>query len=238
MKTYYQDGYTDAFDTANLTDASMYRGSVVTNWSLDLSGAMCESGMLLLSMRWYPAPRQDVPAGPEGLPIARRRDGLCVVVADSEDVPQLSMVTVDSELSLLRVGDGLVDCNLLAWASRITDGLPAQVVSAHRTLSILVSASADGIDVEAEVCRLMGFDPATFGLIDELAETNVGRSSENETAERFRLFFMRTFVLVLGTLVLRLFSFVCFRRIRMQICLSISGRKDLATISKIVLIVP
>ena len=25
VKTYYQDGRTDAFDTANLTDASMYR---------------------------------------------------------------------------------------------------------------------------------------------------------------------------------------------------------------------
>ena len=33
------------------TDASMYRGNVVINWSLDLSGAMCEDGMLLLSMR-------------------------------------------------------------------------------------------------------------------------------------------------------------------------------------------
>jgi hypothetical protein len=100
---------------ADLADASMYRGNVVTNWSLDLSGAMREGGMLLLSMRWYPAPRQDAPAGPEGLPIARRRDGPCVVVTDSEDVPQLSMVTVDGELALLRVRDGLVDCNRLAW---------------------------------------------------------------------------------------------------------------------------
>lgn len=56
VKTYYLDGRTDAFDTVNLTDASMYRGNVVTNWSLDLSGVMCEGGMLLLSMHWYPAP--------------------------------------------------------------------------------------------------------------------------------------------------------------------------------------
>ena len=79
VKTYYRDGRMDAFDTANLTDASMYRGNVITNWSLDLSGAMSEGGMLLLSMRWYPAPEQDAPAGPEGLPIARRRDGLCEI---------------------------------------------------------------------------------------------------------------------------------------------------------------
>ena len=170
VKTYYQDGRTDAFDTANLTDASTYRGNVITNWSLDLSGAMREGGMLLLSMRWYPAPGQNAPAGPEGLPIARRRDGLCVVVADSEDVPQLSMVTVDGELALLRVGGGLVDCNRLAWASRIADGLSAQAVSAHRTLSMLMGNDTDGIDVEAEVCRLTGFDPATYALMEDLSE--------------------------------------------------------------------
>ena len=188
VKTHYQDGRTDAFDTANLTDASTYRGNVVTNWSLDLSGAMSEGGMLLLSMRWYPAPGQDAPAGPEGLPIAHRRDGLCVVVADGEDVPQLSMVTVDGELALLRVGDGLVDCNHLAWASRIADELPAQAVSAHRTLSTLLGDCADGIDVEAEVCRLMGFDPATYERVEELAtdsadnESERGRFSENPLA--------------------------------------------------------
>ena len=170
VKTYYRDGRMNAFDTANLTDASMYRGNVITNWSLDLSGAMSEGGMLLLSMRWYPAPGQDAPAGPEGLPIARRRDGLCVVVADSEDVPQLSMVTVDGELALLRVGGGLVDCNRLAWASHIADGLPAQAVSAHRTLSMLMGNDTDGIDVEAEVCRLTGFDPATYALMEDLSE--------------------------------------------------------------------
>ena len=49
VKVYYQDGRTDAFDTANLTDVSTYRENVVTNWSLDLSGAMSEGGMLLLS---------------------------------------------------------------------------------------------------------------------------------------------------------------------------------------------
>lgn len=178
VKTHYQGGRTDTFDTANLTDASMYRGNVVTNWSLGLSGAMREGSMLLLSMRWYPAPGQDAPAGPEGLPIARRRDGLCVVISDSEDVPQLSMVTVDGELALLRVGDGLADCNRLAWASRIADGLPAQALSAHQTLSMLVGNGADGIDVEAEVCRLMGFDPTTYELIEGLTTDSADNESE------------------------------------------------------------
>ena len=180
VRTYYLDGRTDAFDTANLTDASMYRGNVAANWSLDPSGAMREGGMLLLSMRWYPAPGQDAPAGPEGLPIARRRDGLCVVVTDGVDVPQLSMVTVDGELALLRVGDGLVNCSRLAWASRIADGLPAQAASAHRALGMLMSDGADSIDVETEACRLMGFDPATYALVEELTENSV----ENIPEER------------------------------------------------------
>ena len=136
-------------------------------------------------MRWYPAPGQDAPAGPEGLPIAHRRDGLCVVVADGEDVPQLSMVTVDGELALLRVGDSLVDCSRLAWASRIADELPTQAVSAHRTLSTLLGDCADGIDVEAEVCRLMGFDPATYELAEELAEMGIERSFENMIPDGF-----------------------------------------------------
>ncbi len=138
--------------------------------------------MLLLSMRWYPAPGQDAPSESEGLPIARRRDGLCVVVANSEDVPQLAMVTVDGELTLLRVGDGLVDCNRLAGASRIADGMPAQAVSAHRMLSMLVEDGVDGIDVEAEVCRLMGFDPATYALVEGLAE---GPTEDGSKESRF-----------------------------------------------------
>ena len=123
------------------------------------------------------------PPGRRAPPIARRLDGLCVVVADSEDVPQLSMVTVDGEFALLRVGDGLVDCNRLAWASRIADGLPAQAVSAHQTLSMLVGDGADGIDVEAEVCRQMGFDPATYALVEGMHEMTC--ANQENTDERF-----------------------------------------------------
>ena len=88
------------------------------------------------------------------------------------------ILTVDGELALLRVGDGLVDCNRLAWASRIADGLPAQAVSAHRTLSALINDSAGSIDVEAEVCRLMGFDPATYALVEDLAADSTESESE------------------------------------------------------------
>lgn len=175
VKTYYHDGHTDTFDTANLTNASMCRRNAVTNWSLDLSDAIREGVMLILYMHWHSAPKQNAPAGPEGLLIARRYDGLCAV-ADSEDVPQLSMVTVDGELALLRMGDsrGLQSPRL---ASRIADSLPAQAVSAHRMLSMLVGDGAGGIDVETEACRLMGFDPATYALMEGLAE--LATSNEN-----------------------------------------------------------
>ena len=59
---------------------------VITNWSLDLSDTMSEGGMLLLSMHWYPAPKQNASAGTESL-IARRLDELCFIIAGSEDPP-------------------------------------------------------------------------------------------------------------------------------------------------------
>lgn len=80
------------------------------------------------------------------------------------------MVTVDGELALLRVGDSLADCNRLAWASRIAGSPPAQAVSAHRMLSMLVGDSAGGIDMEAEVYRLMEFDSAIYALMERPAE--------------------------------------------------------------------
>ena len=39
-----------------------------------------------------------------GPPTARRRDGLYVVIADSEDMSRISVVTVDGKLALLRMG--------------------------------------------------------------------------------------------------------------------------------------
>ena len=85
---------------------------------------------------------------------------------------------VRREHALLRVGDGLVNCNPLAWASRVADGLPAQTVSAHRTLNMLVGDEADGIDVEAEVCRMMNFDPATYALVEGLATDSTDSESK------------------------------------------------------------
>lgn len=88
------------------------------------------------------------------------------------------MLTVDDELALLRVGDGLADCNRLAWATRIADGLPVQAVSAHRALNMLVGDEADGVDVEAEACRLMGFDSITYAPVEELAAGSADNESE------------------------------------------------------------
>ncbi|WP_283171745.1 hypothetical protein, partial [Curtanaerobium respiraculi] len=62
---------------------------------------------------------------------------------------------------------------------RIADGLPAQAVSAHRALNMLVGDDADGIEIEAEVCRLMGFGPATYALVENLTAD----SAESDTEE-------------------------------------------------------
>ena len=65
-----------------------------------------------------------------------------------------------------RVGDGLVDCNHLAWAS------------AHYALSAFASDGEDGIDVEAEVCRLIGFDLAAYEPVEGLTTDSADNESE------------------------------------------------------------
>lgn len=92
LKTYYDTGHTDTFDSDHLTDASMLRGNLLTNWSLDIGDARDGAGCLILSLYWYPvAGAGEMPDGPKGLPIARRREGWSFVVADLDDLPHLTM---------------------------------------------------------------------------------------------------------------------------------------------------
>nr|WP_283171771.1 hypothetical protein [Curtanaerobium respiraculi] len=43
---------------------------------------------------------------------------------------------------------------------------------------MLVGDDADGIEIEAEVCRLMGFGPATYALVEGLAADPADNESE------------------------------------------------------------
>ena len=177
LKTYYDTGHTDTFDSDHLTDASMLRGNLLTNWSLDIGDVHGDGGCLILSLYWYPvAGAGEMPDGPKGLPIARRREGWSFVVADSDDLPHLTMAKADGEVVLLRAGGGLVDCNRLAHISRISESFAKQMVSAHDWL-LLVNPDY----YEYEICSAIGAIPDTYETIERAAR----EFSHNRTANRF-----------------------------------------------------
>lgn len=165
IKTYYDDGHTDTFDTDHLTDASVLPGNLLTNWSLDVQDAEGDLKTLVLSLYWHPVSTAgDMPVGPKGLPIARRRDGWSFVVADSEDLPHLTMAKADGEVVLLRAGAELVDCNRLAYISRISETFARQVVSAHDFLLL-----SDPIAMEQDICYAIGMSPQAYEAIASAA---------------------------------------------------------------------
>jgi hypothetical protein len=45
-------------------------------------------------------------------------------------------------------------------------------------LSTLIDDGANDTDVEAEVCRQMGFDPVTYALAEELTESSAANDPE------------------------------------------------------------
>lgn len=161
LKTYYDTGHADTFDSDHLTDANMLRDNLLTNWSLDIGDVHGDGGCLILSLYWYPvAGAGEMPDGPKGLPIARRREGWSFVVADSDDLPHLTMAKADGEVVLLRAGGGLVDCNRLAHISRISESFASQVASAHDWL-LLASPNSS----ESEICSALGMSADAYEAI-------------------------------------------------------------------------
>lgn len=161
LKTYYDTGHTDTFDSDHLTDASMLRGNLLTNWSLDIGDVRGDDGCLILSLYWYPVTGVgEMPDGPKDLPIARRREGWSFVVADSDDLHHLAMVKADGEVVLLRAGGELVDCNRLAHVSRISESFASQIVSAHTWLLLASPEST-----ESEICSTLGMSPDAYEAI-------------------------------------------------------------------------
>lgn len=135
MKTYYDDGYFDYFDTTQLVDPSPLRGNRLTNWSLDLD--VEDDGPILLSMYWYDSTGDE--PDPAGLPIAYRHDGWSFVVADAEDRKHLLRMTVDGDPALVRAGDDLVDCNRLDYVADFADHVVPRALRAMEFLEAMGS---------------------------------------------------------------------------------------------------
>ena len=158
VKTYYDNGHFDVFDTVGLADASEFKGSRLANWSLEIGG----EGPLLLNLYWYPNASEE--AGPAGLPIAFRQDGWSFVIADEH----LLKVTVDGEAVLLRAGGGFVDCCRFDHAVELADHF---VPRGSRALAFLEGMRCDwaGGDPDEELARVLGMDPEAYSWLTDAA---------------------------------------------------------------------
>lgn len=176
VKTYYSGGRFCLFDTDHMTEALPMRGNMLTNWALDLDDVNGER--LWLSCYYHEAAdAYREPAGPKGLPVARRRDGWSFLIADDEDMKSLNRVTVDGELFLVRVCGQFVDATELSWAFTVADDVAYRSSIAHAHLK----ATMDGCD-EAAICAAMGIDADTYRLLVS-AQRQAG--SGTEPSERF-----------------------------------------------------
>lgn len=162
VKTYYDNGHFDVFDTVSLADASEFKGSRLANWSLEIGG----EGPLLLNLYWYPNASDE--AGPAGLPIAFRQDGWSFVIADENDREHLLKVTVDGEAVLLRAGSGFVDCCRFDHAVELADHF---VPRGSRALAFLEGMRGDwaGGDPDEELARVLGMDPKAYSWLTDAA---------------------------------------------------------------------
>ncbi|MDD7203667.1 MAG: hypothetical protein PUH18_04910 [Coriobacteriaceae bacterium] len=162
VKAYYDNGHFDVFDTVGLVDDSAFRGSRLTNWSLEIGG----EGPLLLNLYWYP--NASAEAGPAGLPIAFRQDGWSFVIADEKDCEHLLKVTVDGEAVLLRAGGGFVDCCRFDHAVELANHF---VPRGSRALAFLDGMRGDwaGGDPDEELARMLGMDPEAYSWLTDAA---------------------------------------------------------------------
>lgn len=160
MKTYYDNGHFDVFDTVNLVDASAFRGSRLTNWSLEINS----EGPLLLNLYWYPSASEE--AGPEGLPVAFRQDGWSFVIADEDDLGHLLKVTADGEAVILRAGDGFVNCCKFDYVVDLAEHL---IPRGSRALAFLEGMRGDWEDgnPDEELARTLGMDLQAFSWLVE-----------------------------------------------------------------------
>ena len=151
LKTYYDNGHFDCFDTTQLVDSSQFQGSRLTNWSLDFDPE--GDGPILLNLYWYDSASDE--AGPAGLPVAFRRDGWSFVVADASDRGHLLRITVDDEPVLVRVGDGLADCSRLHHYADLVDRVLPRASRAVSFLDGMRGDWSDG-DTDYEIAAALG----------------------------------------------------------------------------------
>lgn len=178
VKTYYEGGHVDVFDTDRKTESLPQTGNLLTNYSLDIDNV--ESGGLWMSSYYYEANDQyrDT-VGPRGLPVARRRDGWSFLLADAEDMKGLMRVTVDGENVLMRVGGEFVFMSDLRYAYDVAEDVIPKADKAHDHL-LTTLKDEEGIDIECEACRRMGFSYEAYQAVRRTQPVNDDTPAEGD----------------------------------------------------------
>ena len=152
VKTFYDNGHFDIFDTDSLTE-SVFRRTVATNYSFDLK----ERDRLELWLTIYyheTADEYKEDIGPVGVPVSHRRDGWFVLLADSRDMAHLRRVSVDGETVLVRIEGELVDVQALEYAADIASYYTPRIVGAY-DYYLKALGREDSPAVDEEICSLL-----------------------------------------------------------------------------------
>lgn len=186
VKTYYSTGHFDVFDTATLTDASLFKGNALTNYALEVSDARGGKALWLDLFYYEAADAYKGDVNPHGLPVARRRDGWSCVLADEEDLKALLKVSVDGEDVLLRQGGEFVDALRLKVASDAAWRANPAAVATH---DYYLAA-----DEECDPCEAIGYTEHAYKRVvamqrraavpDDGQDDMEGADDENRFEER------------------------------------------------------
>ena len=166
IKTFYGKGLIVAFDTDHMTESLPQKGNLLTNYELDLAGI--ESGALWLKTFYYETSEEYRNAtGPGGLPVARRRDGWCFLIADSDDLQRLERVTVDGDTVAARVSGELVCLTSVDHHYEVAEEINPHIATAH---SHLVSSTGAQGNAQAskKACGQLGISEQMYKEVARL----------------------------------------------------------------------
>lgn len=160
VKSYYEDGRLDVFDTAGMAGALP---GALLDCELMLRGIE-EDGLWLNVYTYVTASDPGGAAGPAGLPVARRREGWCFLLADRDELKSLVRLVVDGRLALFRQGGELVDAIAYDHASDIACVINPQTVRTHDYLAAALSDEdvPGGMTREEAVCAVMGYSETAY----------------------------------------------------------------------------
>lgn len=126
IKIYYSGGRIDVFDANRIFESYPKPQYLLMNYTIDL--ADISGGCLWLRSFYYESsPKYNERMSSEELPIARRRDGWCFLLADENDLEGIIQITIDGELVLAQIAGELVDIRAINWAYEVESALVPKI---------------------------------------------------------------------------------------------------------------